>query len=672
MNFRHKRIGSAKAIILKRLTRFFIFYLLVFVFPGCVYYNTFYNARNYYKQGLKLLKNNPNAAKTNFEKSIEKSAIVVKKHFRSKWADDALFLVAMSYYHMGEYVKAIKNFDDLLVVFPNSNYQDQAKYYRALAYLKDNDYGAALVILYDLKENSPKFASAAAFQIARSFYLKEEYAQAIDSISSFIKNYPRAKERNGAGLILAESHFKLKDWAPAAYWFKDYLGQGRIEQKERLEKTLKLAECLLNQGKYDSTRIRLTQDFSRYPDLANQANLLIGKSLLAENNIEVACQSLIRIRTGDCAAEAYFLMGKLYEEDKEFEPASAYYDTASQFSPNSEFGILAKKRLSLLGRIQTKSSESKDRAEAQFLLAEVYSMVLNEDEAAINEYQKVYDSFPDSYYAPKALYAQAWIMENRLSQENYKTILETIISKYPRTTYANSARRSLGLPEIQLTPKDTATPKPPKESLPGFLPPKSESLPPPKPESLMFQQESLPEIRFKPSQPNETIVKPPIPEKREAIKRELEIPPIDSNLVTPKTEEMASQPAESIIQKEVKITPTKPETLIINIAPIHFDFDRSDIKTGDAEILQAAARQLKKDSIPKVLIEGYTDPIGTESYNYSLGLRRANSARAYLIKLGINKERISTISFGENKLLTTDSLEYWKNRRCEFVIQNED
>jgi peptidoglycan-associated lipoprotein len=675
-----------------------------------VYYNTFYNARVYYQQGVRLVKDNPTAAKNSFEKSIAKSAVVVKQHFRSKWADDALYLVAMSYYYMGEYEKAIKNYEDFMAVFPNSPYQDEANYYRGLAYLDNKDYGPALVILYDLEEKVPRFASAAAFQIAQSFFRKEEYDLAIDSLTAFIKKFPKAKERKEAMLILAESYFIFKKWSEAGNCYRANIQEGIQDPKTKVSTDLKLAECLLYETKYDSAENLLLQDFSRYPDLVNQANLLLGKLLLAEKKDEAAVQYLSKIRTGDQAAEAYFLLGRKYEEGKEFEKAEAYYDTANRFGSNSEFGLNAKKRRSLLNLLNQKTAEVKDQAETQFRLGEVYGVDLNENEAAIKEYQKIYDSFPESPYAPKALYAEAWIIKNRLLREDYDTLFKILINKYPRTIYANAARQTLGLPEIKLLPEDTASPKPPeeslptggklkseslvvaqekqliapKESVPSSLIPKLESLPKPKKEITLVPKESIPEIAVKIQSPkNETIKQSSIPEKRRERRRKAEREKPGIKTVPPETKpETIPLPIESLAQKEVTVRESakmetetiinpKPKANLAIFSPIHFDFDRYQIRIDDTLTLITAAKELESDSTLNILIQGYCDPVGSEPYNYKLGLRRAESAQDYLVRLGISQKRINTISFGKEKLVTSDSLEYWKNRRCEFLIESE-
>jgi peptidoglycan-associated lipoprotein len=103
---------------------------------------------------------------------------------------------------------------------------------------------------------------------------------------------------------------------------------------------------------------------------------------------------------------------------------------------------------------------------------------------------------------------------------------------------------------------------------------------------------------------------------------------------------------------------------------IHFDFDRYDIRPEDAEILKENAALLIKYPDKRIQIEGHCDERGTAEYNLALGERRAQSARDFLISLGIAPNRITTISYGEEKPLDpSHNEEAWaKNRRCHFVI----
>jgi len=120
------------------------------------------------------------------------------------------------------------------------------------------------------------------------------------------------------------------------------------------------------------------------------------------------------------------------------------------------------------------------------------------------------------------------------------------------------------------------------------------------------------------------------------------------------------------------VRPERPAELGWDLRTIHFDFDRSDIRTGDASILRdnygqvrAAAAQGQK---PGITIEGYCDPVGTSEYNMALGMRRAEAAKAYLVKLGADSRQLSTISYGEEKLVAQDPDQYELNRRCEFKV----
>lgn len=104
---------------------------------------------------------------------------------------------------------------------------------------------------------------------------------------------------------------------------------------------------------------------------------------------------------------------------------------------------------------------------------------------------------------------------------------------------------------------------------------------------------------------------------------------------------------------------------------IHFDLDMYTIKESDREILNNLADWLLKNKGVKIEIEGHADDRGDHEYNLALGERRANGAREYLITLGVDAARISTISYGEEMPLCLDPAEdcWWKNRRSHFNIQ---
>lgn len=103
---------------------------------------------------------------------------------------------------------------------------------------------------------------------------------------------------------------------------------------------------------------------------------------------------------------------------------------------------------------------------------------------------------------------------------------------------------------------------------------------------------------------------------------------------------------------------------------IHFDFDKYDIRLEDEGILKENAAWLKKNPKMKIQIEGHCDERGTAEYNLALGERRANMTKRYLVSLGIASNRISIISYGEERPLDPGHHEeaWTKNRRAHIVV----
>lgn len=114
-------------------------------------------------------------------------------------------------------------------------------------------------------------------------------------------------------------------------------------------------------------------------------------------------------------------------------------------------------------------------------------------------------------------------------------------------------------------------------------------------------------------------------------------------------------------EPEPEPEPVKP---VLVLDRIFFDYDKSDIRQDAATILQRNAEMLKLYPEVNVLIEGHCCEMGTSEYNLALGERRANAARDYLLMLGLTPDRLSTVSYGEEKPF--DPTDLPKNRRCEF------
>lgn len=108
---------------------------------------------------------------------------------------------------------------------------------------------------------------------------------------------------------------------------------------------------------------------------------------------------------------------------------------------------------------------------------------------------------------------------------------------------------------------------------------------------------------------------------------------------------------------------------IAGLSTVTFEYDKSTLSSGEKAKLKGNVEWMKKNSSAKMLIEGHCDQRGSTEYNLSLGERRANAVKKMLVDAGIATARLSTVSYGKEKLLATgdSEAEMAKNRRANFV-----
>ncbi|MFC0588904.1 peptidoglycan-associated lipoprotein Pal [Novosphingobium aquiterrae] len=102
---------------------------------------------------------------------------------------------------------------------------------------------------------------------------------------------------------------------------------------------------------------------------------------------------------------------------------------------------------------------------------------------------------------------------------------------------------------------------------------------------------------------------------------------------------------------------------------ILFDTDKYNIDSADQTALAAQAQWLAKYPAKRITLEGHCDERGTREYNLALGERRANAAKNYLVTLGVDAARITTVSYGKERpaALGSDEDSWAKNRRAVTV-----
>ncbi len=113
------------------------------------------------------------------------------------------------------------------------------------------------------------------------------------------------------------------------------------------------------------------------------------------------------------------------------------------------------------------------------------------------------------------------------------------------------------------------------------------------------------------------------------------------------------------------------ETQLIMPADVTYKFDSSDINASFYHVLNSVAVVLKKYNKTNIVVSGYTDNVGSASYNQTLSERRAKSVGSYLIAQGISSNRVFTQGFGERNPVASNSTTIGraKNRRVVITLR---
>jgi OOP family OmpA-OmpF porin len=116
--------------------------------------------------------------------------------------------------------------------------------------------------------------------------------------------------------------------------------------------------------------------------------------------------------------------------------------------------------------------------------------------------------------------------------------------------------------------------------------------------------------------------------------------------------------------------PPPKGTKIATVGEAYFDFDKADLKPSAEEVLREAVRLLRENADMRVVIEGHTDSVGSDTYNQRLSERRAEAVKRYLVRQGIDASRIRTVGNGESRPIAdnTTAAGRAKNRRAEIVV----
>lgn len=431
--------------------------LVLLLAAGCAYYNTFYLAKKYYREGTKAQEKSttsspsPEAA-TKYDLVIRQCTKILTDYPKSKWVDDASYLMGAALYGKGDYDNAIKRFEEFRTKFPQSPFVADARFMEGLSQYRRKEYVAADSILREVDVRFPKFprhwelyyyTGETQAQLKRYTEAAACYGRALDAAKT-------RHERSDAMRRIGDSFLSAGRPDTAAVVYSQCL---KVEErgKQRLDVALARGDALHEMRRYQEA-LEFLQDwkvFAAAESREGELGLRIYECMALVGRVPEAIagyRGLVeKFPRTNVAYEAQFRIGYLYEADLlDFDGAGREYDKLKA-QPTSEFSTLALRRAQSLAtmrqyRATMASDTTQARAGAAFLLAELYYFQFEKPESALLQYRRVEAEFPKSVYAAKSAYARLWIAaQDRNDTLAAAALTDTIATRYRGTRYVESA-----------------------------------------------------------------------------------------------------------------------------------------------------------------------------------------------------------------------------------------
>ena len=443
--------------------RFLLYLLLSWTVSGCVYYNTFYNARKQYRQAeqKRLEVDTPGSRVTPqiyrqyYMAAIKKASAVLDLYPTSKWVDDSLLMIGKAYYWRAEYSEALIKFQELQENFPDSELISESLYWQGLTLWAVDQINDARHVLQLLREASaPTLFRRSRLVLAEMEAESGDYEGAIEAYHDLLgtKDDLQAQAWQGIGSSL----FRLERYGEALQAYRHVLASGPTTQTN-FETRIRMGGVLEMQGKLDEAmevyggilkvkRLKIYEPEIRL----KQANVYRLKGQL-DRAVETYQKITQRNPRTEYSAEAYYRMGLIEQKQrKDLDQAKELFEKATKEKYGSDAAKLAQRRqkdLAALARYRKQIDKQKGKVKslpALFSMAELYLFNLGEPDSALAVYQHALEVADSTDYAPKALYAIGLIYADSLENaDTAREIFQNLIDTYPVTPYAVRARERI-------------------------------------------------------------------------------------------------------------------------------------------------------------------------------------------------------------------------------------
>ncbi|MFP8487758.1 tetratricopeptide repeat protein [Gracilimonas sp. Q87] len=350
----------------------FLWVLMVVLFAGCstslrsnwknfnAYYNTFYNAKKSYKAGLEKNVSQPrdynplipiriheqpvNAGYQEFERAIQKSADILRKHRESKWVDDALFLIGRSYYYQQEFYSADQKFDELYLTTQEQKLQKEAVLWKSRTFLDMglNSEGIAYVsdqLNSDLEHWDNNEIAELRTLLAQHFVALENWSSAEEALRESVPFLDSQSLKSRGYFLLGQVYEELGIYETAYGVYdrvKDHYTDYRLQYLAQRKKAELAREMGRNDIAADIFNEMLRDD--KNLDYLSELDFELARTEHQRGNFERAQTLYKRVLHANNApvnpairARSYNGLAEIYRYSyDDFMMAAVYYDSAAQ------------------------------------------------------------------------------------------------------------------------------------------------------------------------------------------------------------------------------------------------------------------------------------------------------------------------------------------------------
>ena len=468
--------------------------VLLFVFSSCAYFNTFYNARQYFEQAEKQRlekagESIPPGAIDAYGKVIDKSQYVIDKYPDSKLVKEALLLIGMSRFHRKEYRIAETVFKQYVETYDDN--VDQAEYWLALCKWKLGKPQPALDVLQSMLETATdknfissiylskaeinldidnsklalEYLVLAAetnkdrdergqiyYRIAELAYNAEDYEQALSANTEVVKNSTSKKRKEEANLQIVRIHRLLGNWDTV----KDLIKSMLLDETFKTihgDLDLELVKLYQMDGLMEEaiTRIESIKEDYKNSKTSAEAYYIHGEIALYDYwNLDDA-KKYFEWVTREYRQSIYTSTANLRAKE-----ITKYQESLEEITTLDDHILLTIAVLDSLIDDSLKSVREKEVNNSRISIAshlynlgELEAFHFKRQDSSMTHFQRIVDEFTETDYYPKSLFALYYINFSTGDTITAEIYSKRILDELPSSEYADYLRKALNLPVDQ-------------------------------------------------------------------------------------------------------------------------------------------------------------------------------------------------------------------------------